>query len=75
MVDKGEITDTKTLLALLEWENVFHKVIHGKLITALERMNIPRKLVALISEMYRHPQFMVEMDNKHSDWKKQETGI
>ena len=75
MVDKGEMTGTKTLLVLLDWEKAFDKVIHGKLITALERMNIPRKLVLLISEMYRNPQFMVEMDNKQSDWKRQETGI
>ena len=52
MVDKGEMTGAKTLLVLLDWEKAFDKVIHEKLIIALERMNIPRKLVALIRDMY-----------------------
>ena len=71
MVDKGEMTQSKTLLVLLDWEKVFDNVIHEQ----LERKNVPAKMVSLIREMYRNPQFIVEMEGQAFNWKKQETGI
>ena len=75
IVDKGEMTQSKTLLVLLDWEKAFDKVIHEQLLGALERMNVPAKMVTLIREMYRNPQFIVETEGQTSSWKRQETGI
>ena len=75
MVGKGEARQNKTLLVLLDWEKAFDKIRHEMLIDALERMNIPGRLVNLIKSMYTNPTFQVSMDGRTSEWKKQYTGI
>ena len=44
IIEKGEKTNTKTLMVLLDWEKAFDKVIHNKLFEALERMNVPENM-------------------------------
>ena len=39
--EKGEKTNTKTLMVLLDLEKAFDKVIRNKLFEAPERMNVP----------------------------------
>ena len=75
MIDKGEMTNTKTLLVLLDWEKAFDKVDHAKLLEALERMRVPRQVVNIIKALYIKPQFCVSMEGKVSEWRVQETGI
>ena len=75
IIEKGEMTRTSTLLVLLDWEKAFDKVKHAMLLTALERMNVPTKIIAIIKELYRNPMFKVEMEGRESDWTQQQTGI
>ena len=75
MIDKGESTRSKTILTLLDWEKAFDKVWHDELMEALARMGIPDKLINIITDCYSKAEFMVEMDGKKSEWKKQKTGI
>ena len=62
MIDKGEMTRTKTLLVLLDWEKAFDKVRHDKLLEAIRRMRAPPKFISVIESLYAKPTFMVEMD-------------
>ena len=75
IIEKGEKTNTKTLLVLLDWEKAFDKVIHTKLFEALTRMNVPTKYVNVIKEIYRQPSFKVAMEGRESTWTNQQTGI
>jgi len=75
MIDKGESRKSKTLLLLLDWEKAFDKVIHHRLIGALKRMNIPEKIINIITMFYKQPKFCVEMDGNKSEYQPQETGI
>ena len=58
---KSTSTKTKTLLVLLDWEKAFDKVIHAELFRALDRMNVPEKMIHAIKELYKHPSFQIEM--------------
>ena len=75
VMEKGEKTNTKTLLVLLDWEKAFDKVRHESLFSALARMNVPEQYVKAIKELYRQPTFKVEMEGKTSSWEPQTTGI
>ena len=75
MENKGEKTQTKTLLVLLDGEKAFDEVRHDKLFEALERMNVPDQYMAAIKQIYDKPAFNVEMDGYESTWIVQETGI
>ena len=75
MIEKGEALQGQTLLVLLDWAKAFDKVKHVELINALQRMNIPDKLVRIMRMFYTEPTFCVEMDGKTSSWCLQETGI
>ena len=52
---KGEKTNTKTLLLLLDWEKAFDKVRHEALLLALTRMNVPEKYVNAIKIISGYP--------------------
>ena len=75
IVEKGEMTRTKTLMVLLDWEKAFDKVKHEKLFEALARMNIPTKIINMVKALYKNPTFRIEMDNQESAWTPQQTGI
>ena len=75
IVEKGDMTQTKTVMVLLDWEKAFDKVKHDKLFEALERMNVPPKVINVIKAIYRHPTFKVSMDNQESTWLPQQSGI
>ena len=57
MIEKGEAMTNKTLLVLLDWAKAFDKIDHDQLINALQRMNIPGKIINLIKVFYRNPEF------------------
>jgi len=75
IIDKGESTNTKTLLVLLDWAKAFDKVTHAGLFVALECMNVETKIVNLVKAVYSNPQFCVEIDGIACQWRRQETGI
>ena len=62
-------------MILLDWKKAFDKINHGRLIQALERLNVPVKLLNLIKDIYRNPLFRVKHGEQKSDFLKQETGI
>ena len=75
IIEKGESTQTKTLLVLLHWDKAFDKVKHDKLFEALERMSIPDKTLKAIKQLYKNPTFRIEMEGRTSEWTKQKSGI
>jgi len=75
IIDKGEMTGSKTLLVLLEWEKAFDKVNQEGLFKALQRMNVPAKFVNIIKSMYNEPSFFVEIEGYTSAIRQQESGI
>lgn len=75
MAEHGEQTCTKTIMVALDWEKAFDKVTRNGLFTALERMNVPTKLVNVIKAMYANPTFRVEIDGVESELHRQDTGI
>ena len=75
IIDKGESTNTKTILTLLDWEKAFDKVTHGALAMALRRMGVSKPLREMIMALFENPEFNVEQHGVTSGWKKQSTGI
>ena len=75
VIDKGEMTNTKTLLVLLDWEKAFDRVSHVGLFKCLERLQVDGKIINLIKAMYSHPTFYVEVDGTDSQWHTQNAGI
>ena len=72
IVDKGEQTDTDTILVLLDWEQAFDKIYHKGLLTALKRIGVEEKIIKIIRAMYEGATFMVEEAGRQSTWK---TGV
>ena len=58
-----------------DWEKAFDKVSHQWLFRSLEAMYVPDDLMALIKELYKRPNFYVEVDKIKSKPARQETGI
>ena len=50
----------ETHILLLDWEKAFDKVSQKKLLTALTRIGIPPKIVAMIKAIYDNPQFSIK---------------
>ena len=80
LLEVGESTTSaqstnKLILVLLDWEKAFDKLTLEGLFTALERANIPAKIIAIIKAIYANPEFQVEIEGVASSWHKQETGI
>ena len=75
MIDKGEMTKSKTLLVLLDWEEAFDHVLHNKLLESLHRIGVPEKVCNLINNLYASPQFSVSMEGSASEWKPKDTEI
>ena len=75
LIDKGEMTRTRTLLVLLDWEKAFDRILHHKLIEALQRMNVPNKICEVIQSLYTSPEFYVTLEGRKSEMMQQKTGI
>ena len=46
--DQAECTGDKLFMVFLDWEKAFDKVDQEKIIEALERLNIPTKIIAIL---------------------------
>ena len=75
ILDRGEASQEKILLVLLDWEKAFDKVTREAISTSLERMNVDNKMINAIMSLYKEPRFKVEIDGKESNWYDQQTGI
>ena len=75
ILEAGESTTNKLLLVLLDWEKAFDKLTREGLFTALERANLPPKIIRIIQAIYANPEFQVEIEGEASTWKAQATGI
>eukprot|EP00975_Prorocentrum_lima_P017856 3766477-Prorocentrum_lima.AAC.1 len=64
MENKGEVTQTSTLLLLLDWEKAFDKVSHAAFFQALRRLNLPPFLRAIYS-FYDNPQSLRKWMDTH----------
>ena len=59
VMEGGESTTNKLLLVLLDWEKAFDKLTREGLFSALERANIPDKIIRIIRAIYANPEFLV----------------
>ncbi|MDA8583201.1 reverse transcriptase family protein [bacterium] len=73
--DYAESSGEGLIFVFLDWEKAFDKINHHRLIEALERLNIPTKVINVIKALYSQPSFRVSKDNEHSEFKQQLSGI
>ena len=73
--DLGESGHENIILIFLDWEKAFDKVNHSRLIEALERMKLDKKMIDNIQALYGNPMFRTVHNNRTSDWKRQHSGI
>ena len=62
-------------MLLIDWEKAFDKVDQERLIFALERMGIPRKIIGIIKKLYEKPNFAVKDRGRTSTRRRQRAGI
>ena len=62
-------------IVLLDWEKAFDKVDHVRLIEALNRINIPRYLLTMISNIHDQPRVEVCTNEGNSKFFTQQCGI
>ena len=73
--DIGEQTGDNLIITLLDWEKAFDKVSHERMLQALERLNIPPKILKVVKSLYSYPSFRVKRDRFTSETKMQNAGI
>ena len=73
--DIAEQSGEQILLVLLDWEKAFDKIDQTRMIEALERLNIPAKMIENIKAIYDNPQFRVVGKENTSEYRQQKTGI
>jgi len=62
-------------MLFLDWEKAFDKVDQDMLTNALYRLNIPDKLLKIISSFYENPKFRIKDMEGNSEYRKQCAGI
>ena len=62
-------------MTFLDWEKAFDRVRQDKMIEALERMQVDKTLIELVSALYNNPTFAVKIEGKQSDFYRQARGI
>ena len=73
--DYAERKGQKGLMLLLDWEKAFDKIERDKLMEALERLEVPPRLLGMIRLMYKEPKFKVVVGENESGYYTQQTGI
>ena len=63
------------VFVFLDWEKAFDKVNHERMLEALDRMSIPKKLQTIIKDMYNKATFKVTYEGNESNTKRQSAGI
>ena len=68
-------THHETILMLLDWEKAFDKVKRTAIPIVMERFGIGKKLINLVTAVYRNPRFTVDELGETSNKYEQQTGI
>ena len=59
--DYVEHSYQKLFLIFLDWENAFDKVDQTLLVRAMERLNIPEKIIRILESFYVDPKFRIHL--------------
>ena len=62
-------------LLLLDWEKAFDKVLQDIMIKTIKRLGIPNKIIDMISEIYREPNYTIVDKDTTTDPRIQKAGI
>ena len=62
-------------MVFLDWEKAFDKVDQEKLIEAMERLRVPPKIIAILTNFYLNRRFRVKHIEGKSEYRKQNAGI
>ena len=71
----GEQSGEHVVLVLLDWEKAFDKIDQSRMMEALRRLNIRRKIIANIEAIYERAKFKVKDRESESEFKLQSSGI
>ena len=63
------------IMAFLDWEKAFDKVDQSKMIESIYRLNIPEKMLRVLTAFYISPKFRIKDREGNSTYRKQRTGI
>jgi len=66
--DIAEKTEKNIAIILLDWEKAFDKIDHERLLEVLARVQVPPKMLQLISELYKSPKFKVKCGTNTSEY-------
>ena len=70
-----EETGLEFVTVLLDWGKAFDKMHQGRSLDALRRIGIPGKMVRVIEEIYKNPEFAITEMGKGSSERRQYSGI
>lgn len=73
--DYAEDHGEKLRMVFLDWEKAFDKILHSKLLLALEGLDVPEKIIKILKDAYSNPKFYVNDNFKESKEKTQGAGI
>ena len=62
-------------LLLLDWGKYFDKVLQDRMIKAIKRLGIPDKIINMINEIYREPNYTIVDKDTTTDPRIQRAGI
>ena len=62
-------------LLLLDWEKAFDKVLQDRMTKAIKRLGIPDKIINMINEIYREPNYMIIDKDTTTEPRIQRAGI
>ena len=75
MQEYAERAGQKGVMILLDWEKAFDKIEHEWLFRTLDYFEVPEEISDLVKNLYKKPQFYVEIDGVKSKTATQTTGI
>ena len=75
VITMGESSKTPTFLLLIDWEKAFDKVDQTILVRAMERLNIPEKIIRVLESFYVEPKFRIKDRQGYSTYRRQNAGI
>ena len=73
--DYVEHSYQKLFLIFLDWEKAFDKVDQTLLVRAMERLNIPEKIIRILESFYVDPKFRIKDRQGYSSYRRQNAGI
>ena len=75
MPDQAEQANEKLFLVFLDWEKAFDKVDQEKLLEAMQRLGLPKKMINVLASFYVNPRFRIKDREGKSTYRTQKAGI